>query len=105
VETDEIYIGVDKRGVHFVFPVQAKGGSDFISVVQIEQDAALCAAKFPSVICRPIGAQFMEEDLIALFEFEQTKTGIQISSEKHYRLVPGEEVTAEDLKAYQDRQP
>ena len=25
VETDEIYIGVDRRGSHYVFPVQAKG--------------------------------------------------------------------------------
>lgn len=104
VETDEIYIGVDKRGVHYVFPVQAKGGNDVLSVVQIEQDIAMCKAKFPSVICRPIGAQFMEKELIALFEFEEGKHGIAISSEKHYRLVPSEEVTVDDLKTYRDRQ-
>lgn len=103
VETDEIYIGVDKRGVHYVFPVQAKGGDDTLSVVQIEQDLAVCKAKFPALICRPIAAQFMEDDLIALFEFEESKGGIAISSEKHYRLVPSEEVTVEDLKAYGDR--
>lgn len=104
VETDEIYIGVDKRGVHYVFPVQAKGGNDVLSVVQIEQDIAMCKAKFPSVICRPIGAEFMEKELIALFEFEEGKHGIAISSEKHYRLVPSEEVTVDDLKTYRDRQ-
>lgn len=104
VETDEIYIGVDKRGAHYVFPVQAKGGNDLISVVQIEQDIAVCAAKFPSLICRPIAAQFMEDDLIALFELEDSEQGVAISSEKHYRLVPGEEVTADDLKAYRRRQ-
>lgn len=103
VETDEIYIGVDKRGAHYVFPVQAKGGIDVLSIVQIEQDIALCAAKFPSLICRPIAAQFMEDDLIALFEFEEGKNGVAISSEKHYRLVPGEEVTPDDLKAYRGR--
>ena len=104
VETDEIYIGVDKRGAHYVFPVQAKGGNDVLSIVQIEQDIALCAAKFPPLICRPIAAQFMEDDLIALFEFEKGKDGVAISSEKHYRLVPGEEVTPDDLKAYRGRQ-
>jgi hypothetical protein len=103
VETDEIYIGLDKRGAHYVFPVQAKGGSDSISVVQIEQDIAVCAAKFPSPICRPIAAQFMEDDLIVLFELEEGKQGISVTSEKHYRLVPGEEVTAEDLRAYRKR--
>ena len=104
VETDEVYIGVDKRGAHYVFPVQAKGGNDVISVVQIEQDMAVCAAKFPAVICRPIAAQFMGDDLIALFELEKGEQGGAISSERHYRLVPGEEVTAEDLKVYAKRQ-
>lgn len=104
VETDEVYVGVDKRGVHYVFPVQAKGGTDVLNVVQIEQDIAMCKAKFLSLVCRPIGAQFMEDDLIALFEFEERKDGIVITSEKHYRLVPGEEVTAEDLQAYRERQ-
>ena len=45
----------------------------------------------------------MEEDLIALFELERGGNGIAISAEKHYRLVPGEEVTIEELKAYRDR--
>jgi hypothetical protein len=104
VETDEIYIGLDKRGAHYVFPVQAKGGNDSINVVQIEQDIAVCAAKFPSLICRPIAAQFMQDDLIALFELEGGAHGVSISAEKHYRLVPGEEVTEEDLKVYRKRQ-
>jgi hypothetical protein len=103
IETDEVYIGVDKRGVHYVFPVQAKGGNDRLSVVQIEQDMAMCANKFPHLICRPIGAQFMQDDVIALFEFERSKNEIRVVSEKHYRLVPGEEVTEADLKCYRQR--
>jgi hypothetical protein len=70
VETDEVYVGIDRKGVHHVLPVQAKGGRDRLSVVQIEQDMAMCAAKFPDLVCRPIGAQFPAGDLIALFEFE-----------------------------------
>src|SRR5438105_5867530 len=71
VETDEIYVGVDRRGAHYVFPVQAKGGNDRLGIVQIEQDFALCAHRFPSLLCRPIAAQFMAIEVIALFEFEQ----------------------------------
>ena len=48
VETDEICVGIDKRGAHYVFPVQAKGGRDLLSIVQIEQDVALSAGKFPA---------------------------------------------------------
>jgi len=103
IETDEVYIGVDKKGVHYVFPVQAKGGNDRLSVVQIEQDMAMCANKFPLLVCRAIGAQLMQDDLIALFEFERSEKGITVVSEKHYRLVPGEEVTEADLKSYRQR--
>lgn len=60
VETDEIYVGVDKKGVHFVLPIQAKSGSDKLSIVQIEQDIAVCAHKFRSLICRPIWCQVHE---------------------------------------------
>lgn len=105
VETDEIYVGVDRRGAHYVLPVQAKGRSDRLGVVQIEQDFALCAAKFPALIVRPIAAQFIDRDLIALFEFEEGETGVAIASEKHYRLVPPEQVTPEDLETYRSRSP
>jgi hypothetical protein len=103
VETDEVYIGVDKKGAQYVFPIQAKGGTDKLSIVQIEQDVAVCATKFPALICRPIGAQFMTEGVIALFEFEESEDGIVISAEKHYKLVPPEEVTDSDLARYRER--
>lgn len=103
VETDEIYIGLDKRGAHYVLPVQAKSGKDKIGVVQIEQDFELCAIKFPHLICRPIAAQFMEKDLIALFEFEQSKDGIKVASEKHYRLVKPDGLSAEEVQSYSKR--
>lgn len=103
VETDEIYVGVDRRGAHYVFPIEAKSTNETLGIVQLEQAFALSAAKFSALICRPIGAQFMEDDLIALFEFEETRQGIKISAEKHYRLVPPDEVSAEELKKYSQR--
>jgi hypothetical protein len=103
VETDELYVGVDKKGIQYVIPVQAKGGRDRLSVVQIEQDIGVCVSKFPSLMCRPIGAQFMRDDLIALFEFEQSDRRIVVASERHYKLVPPDEVTDEDLAAYKQR--
>jgi hypothetical protein len=103
VETDEVYIGIDGRGVHYVLPVQAKGGKDKLSIVQIEQDFALCEVRFPSLVCRPIAAQFMRADLIALFAFELTNGEVNVTAEKHYRLVPPSEMTDEDLAAYRLR--
>ncbi|MCX7016302.1 MAG: endonuclease [Candidatus Sumerlaeota bacterium] len=100
VETDELYVGVDREGSQYILPVQAKGGKDRLSAVQIRQDLAVCSHKFRALICRPIGAQFMSDSAIALFEFEDGADGIRILSEKHYRLVPPEEISPEDLKRY-----
>jgi hypothetical protein len=103
VEIDELYVGLDKKGAHYIFPVQAKGGNDKLNVVQIEQDFAVCAHKFSKLICRPIGAQFMDGGIIALLEFEEADGGVRISAERHYKLVSPDEVTAEDLVKYRQR--
>ena len=83
-----------------MIPVQAKDGKDRMSVVQIQQDIAVCAAKFKEAICRPLGAQFIQSDLIALFEFETTSDGVRVRTERHYHLVPSEELTEEELRLY-----
>ncbi len=100
VETDELYLGVDKKGCQYVFPIQAKGGRDRLSIVQIEQDLAVCAHKFHTLVCRPLAAQFAENNVIALFEFSETKDGVRIASERHYKLVPPEEISEEDIVSY-----
>lgn len=105
IETDELYVGLDKRGAHYLFPVQAKGGKDVISIVQVEQDIRACRAKFPKLMCRPIGAQFMADEVIALFEFEPSTDGMRISAEKHYHLVPPSQLSADEIVAYQNRLP
>ncbi|MCJ7621237.1 MAG: endonuclease [Anaerolineae bacterium] len=103
VETDEIYIGVDSRGAQYVLPVQAKGRTEQIGVVQIEQDFAVCATKFPQLICRPVASQLMDNQLIALFELEQSERGVRIVAERHYRLVSPEDLSPEELEAYRRR--
>jgi hypothetical protein len=117
VETDDLYVGLDRRGAHYVIPVQAKAAGrtrtgrerrrsrDRLSIVQILQDYGVGASKFPSLTCKPIAAQFMADDLIALFSFENNDEGIRLESERHFRLVPQEQISDEDLSAYRDRLP
>jgi len=101
VETDEIYVGVDAYGAHYVFPVQAKGGTDNLSIVQIWQDFKMCQVKFPGVVAKPVAAQFMTDDVIALFSFAwDGGDGITRACERHYRLVPPSELTAADIARY-----
>ncbi len=103
VEVDELYIGVDKRGAHYIIPVQAKGHGDKLGIVQIEQDFALAAAKFPSLRCKSVAAQFMHNGAIALFEMEMNNEKIEIASEKHYRLVASDQLSADELSSYARR--
>ena len=100
VEIDEIYVAIDNRGRQYILPVQAKGGNDQLSTVQTRQDMACCAEKFPQLICRPISAQFMEDDLIALFELGHAEDEIRIVDERHYKLVPADQISESELKTY-----
>ena len=100
VETDDLYVGLDKHGGHHILPVQAKGGSDALSVIQIWQDFRVAEQKFADLIARPIAAQFMGDDVIALFEFEEGNDEITILHEHHYHLVPSEELEPDELAAY-----
>lgn len=102
IEIDEVYIGLDKHGCHYVIPVQAKGGSDQIGVVQIGQDLAFSAEKFPGMRCRPIAAQFMAEGVIALFELMIDQGQVRVVEERHYRLVPAGEMDSDAIRAYRD---
>jgi hypothetical protein len=102
VETDEIYIGIDQNGVHYVITIQAKGGTDKIGIVQIEQDIEICKHKFPHLICKPLAAQFIEHNLICLFEFIENNGEISIAREKQYLLVPPDELTVEEIESYKN---
>lgn len=105
VETDELYVGIDRRGAHYVIPIQAKGGDDKINVVQIWQDYGVCKEKYPGSIARPIGAQFMRDNTIALLEFDEEGDDIVLLREMHYQLVAYDQISAEDLLRYRQRVP
>ena len=87
IEIDELYIGLNVDGEHFVVPVQAKGGSDQIGIVQTQQDIQFCAERFPDLKCRPVAAQFLANGAIALFELTLRDEELRIKQERHYRLV------------------
>jgi hypothetical protein len=90
IEIDELYVGIDKLGRHYIVPVQAKGGKDKLTPLQSKQDIAYCREKFPALHCRAVSAQFMSDDRIALFELRQQRDEIKVVEERHYRLVPAD---------------
>lgn len=102
VEIDEIYVGINNSGSHFIIPVQAKIGSDQLSVIQTKQDIAYCNEVFPDLRCRSVSAQFMDDKLIALFELTLEEGDIKVIQEKHYRIVPSENISSEEIRNYID---
>jgi len=87
-----------------VIPVQAKGGNDKISVVQAKQDMGYCAERFPELICRTISAQFMNNNLIAMFELMLEDGEVRVVDEKHYKLVLADQVSETDLQNYKNQE-
>ena len=102
IEIDELYVGLDKHGCHYVIPVQAKGGRDQIGIVQTTQDIRFVEQKFPEMRCRAIAAQFMEGGVIALFELVLQGDEIRVADERHYQLVPATELDRRAIRDYRD---
>jgi hypothetical protein len=104
IEVDEIYIGINKNGSHYVFPCQAKSPGDKFGMVQVVQDIKFCQAKYPAVNCRPIAMQFTGEESFAILllnvETEKEVLKLVVADEKHYRFVDKENLTPEEIEYY-----
>ena len=92
IEIDELYVGLDKSGNHFIVPVQAKGRKDHIGIVQTTQDIRFSLQRFPGLVCRAIAVQFMHDEIVALFELTIQGEDIRVVDEQHYRLVSAAEL-------------
>lgn len=100
IEIDELYMGLDKHGCHYVIPVQAKGGTDHIGIVQTAQDIRFAEQRFPRMRCRAVAAQFMEDREIALFELTVRDDEVRVVEERHYRLVVAHELDESAIRDY-----
>lgn len=114
IEIDDLYVGIDRRGVHYVIPMQAKGPKDTLGAIQTIQDVTFCqTARKPSgkkirrsfheLTCLPVSAQIYKEDgheIIAMFLLSFDGDEVTIQDERHYELVHRDEVSPADLAAY-----
>jgi len=103
IEIDEVYVAIDKVGAQYVVPVQAKVGKDKSGVAQTIQDYSWATVRFPSLIPRLVSAQFMKNNIIALFELTVQDSQVRIVDEKHYQLVEARDLSPEELSSYQLR--
>lgn len=102
IEIDEIYLGLNKSGSHFVLPCQAKSPGDRFGIVQIMQDVEFCKMRYPSTICKPIALQFLSSNEVAILELTidefDNKYHLSVVEEKHYKLVNQEDISDIELQ-------
>lgn len=115
IEIDELYVGSNRQGEHFIIPVQVKRKKDRLGVSQLLQDLEFCRVNHPTLTPKAIGAQMLEKefegskyDLLALYEFEceDTADDVIISKrvERHFLLLPFQKITDEDFQTARRRQ-
>ncbi len=109
VEIDEIYVGVNKRGTHFILPCQAKSPGDQFGIAQVMQDMALCQERYPTAVCKPVALQFTAENNVAMLELavreESNILKLNVVEEKHSQLVPRSEISESELKMLIKNEP
>ena len=102
IEIDEVYLGVNKKGAHFVIPCQAKSPGDRFGIVQVMQDIEFCKARYPNAICKPIALQFLSENDVAILELAVEESDdifhLSVADERHYKLVNRDGITDEEIR-------
>lgn len=102
VETDELYVGINKNGVHYALPIEAKGPEDTHNIIQLWQNVKVCKSKFPDLPVRCVAAQTISDSGIALIEIDAEELDdVAVVSEVHYQLVPPNQMSAKDIRRYQ----
>lgn len=102
IEIDELYVGIDRHGCHYIIPVQAKGGTDQIGIVQTNQDIRWVESRYPDLRCKAIAAQFMDDQVVALFELTLQDDEVRVVQERHYKLVPADQLDPAEIRNYRD---
>jgi hypothetical protein len=116
IEIDEIYVGVDRSGVQYVIPVQAKDKKHKLGAIQTIQDVTYCRSApeltkqgvpkrraFDHLKCRAVSAQIMADedgDVIAMFELDFDGNEVIRVREAHYKLVPPHKISRAELSEY-----
>lgn len=104
IEIDEIYLGIDKFGGHYVLPCQAKSAGDSFGLAQVLQDITFSNEKYPGVPCRPIAMQFLDDNSFAILELGIDRMydilALVVVGEAHYTLANKADIQPSDLLEY-----
>lgn len=104
IEIDEIYLGVSKKGAHYVIPCQAKSPGDRFGIVQVMQDIEFCRQRYPNALCKPMALRFLSENDVAILELAVEDNGkiftLSVVDERHYQLSGKDGISEQEITAY-----
>src|SRR5437867_7087146 len=93
VEIDDLYVGVVKDGQGFVLPREAKEQGERLGLDKAVALTLFARARFPKLICRPIGVIRRGLHLFDCVEFEPTEvlSKVVVLEIRRYQLVTEEQ--------------
>lgn len=104
IEIDEIYVGINKKGAHYVIPCQAKSPGDKFGIVQVMQDIEFCKQRYPHALCKSIALQFLSEIDLAILELvvedDDNVFRLSVVDEKHYQLTNKDGISDLEIASY-----
>jgi hypothetical protein len=90
VEIDEMYVGLDRDGVHYSIPVEAKGkpASEKVTAEQILNNYNAASDTFPQTVVIPVAAKVVDGYTFAMMRFEVDPEAETVTKtdERHYTL-------------------
>jgi hypothetical protein len=92
VEIDELYVGVDKDGQGFVLPIAAKEEGEKLGLDKAVALTLFARARFPKLMCRPIGILRRGLQQFDFVEFEPAEelSKVVVLEMRRYQLVTEE---------------
>ena len=104
IEIDEIYLGVSKKGGHYIIPCEAKSPYERFGVVQVMQDIEFCKQNYPNILCKSLALQFLSENDLAILELTVEEYDdvfrLSVVDECHYRLTSKDGITESEIISY-----
>ncbi len=97
---DDFYLAMPGCGPHFVVPVFVMSRTGTLIATRLCETLAMCRKAYPPLTPRPVAVQFVRDgdrEMIVMFALAEIEGEIRALDEKHYRLVPASEITADDL--------
>lgn len=72
IEIDDIYVGVDREGLRYIVPLEAKSGGerDKLGWIQVANMVKFCKQNYRELKCKIIAAKPLNSNKICLIEFD-----------------------------------